>query len=238
MSTPKAKRDDALPNKILARLTEAGTSGLATSKLPGAGKYRKEVLDQLLADRRIGNLGTENKACYVLAEHYKPLELAAAHVEGKATAGRVTVYTLSKLEAGSAGEVRNQVRKAVETLTKQRVLLRIRPGKTDYWLHVASIRPLLEKEHTSTAELSPKSLAGAYARATKAVGFADIPIALLKRESGMELEPLHQALLELSRSGKAVLSLGDWSLSSEEERAGALCLDGRQYLQVRMLDQS
>lgn len=238
MGNTREPKDDALPDKILAKLAAAGAAGLATSKLPGAAADRKEALRRLSAERRIGNLGTENKARYVLAEHFQPLELAAAHVERKATPGRATAYTLPKLEAGSAGEVRQQVRKAVETLTKQRVLLKISLGKTSYWLHTASIQPLMpEADDFASAAAPPRpKLTDAYARAKRAEGFSDVPISLLQRESGLEMNALHEALLELSRSGQAVLSLGDWSLAADDERAAAFYLDGRQYLRVRLLD--
>jgi len=40
--------------------------------------------------------------------------------------------------------------------------------------------------------------------------------------------------LELCRAGRAVPSIGDWSLSSPAERGAALYINGRPHLRIRL----
>ena len=65
-------------------------------------------------------------------------------------------------------------------------------------------------------------------------GFPDVKISVLARA----LEPsaargLPERLKAMWRAGEATLSLGDWSLASEETRAAAVEMDGEKYLLVR-----
>jgi hypothetical protein len=62
-----------------------------------------------------------------------------------------------------------------------------------------------------------------------------VSIADRLRESGAELPALHHWLLDAHRSGRAVLSLGDWSLATGAERSAALAWNGERYLQARLL---
>jgi hypothetical protein len=48
------------------------------------------------------------------------------------------------------------------------------------------------------------------------------------------MDALKHFLLDESRQGRAVLTLGDWSVSSEETRAGAIELFGKPHLLVRL----
>ncbi len=235
---PKTPID--LPAVILAKLEAAGKQGLQTSKMPDSKKQRGTVLAQLEAERKIGNLGSKKSGRYVLTEYFKPLELAAEHIEALATPGKATVFTLSKLQQKTGGAVKEQIQKAINILTKEKKLILVKVGQTNYWIHAASLRPLLTEEMESFPPEGPESvmssdLGPAYERAKEKEGFPDVLISALLKESGLTVARLHEELPRLARSGKAVLSLGDYSLSDEEERAAALRLDGRTYLRVRLL---
>jgi hypothetical protein len=73
----------------------------------------------------------------------------------------------------------------------------------------------------------------AYHNLTRKDGFSDVAIGDLQRLTGIDMETLKAYIRIQCREGRAVLSTGDWSLSSEQTRAGAIESRGRQYLLVR-----
>lgn len=75
----------------------------------------------------------------------------------------------------------------------------------------------------------------AYTAVVGRTGFPAVMLSELLKESGAELSALHAWLLGEHRGGRAVLSLGDWSLASETERAAALSINSERYLQARLL---
>jgi hypothetical protein len=85
-------------------------------------------------------------------------------------------------------------------------------------------------------ELNRKLVLEAYQKVSQRAGFSNVEIYQLQQELGAPMDALKAFLLEESRHGRAVLSLGDWSLSSEETRSGAVELQGSQYLLVRFKD--
>ncbi len=64
-------------------------------------------------------------------------------------------------------------------------------------------------------------------------GFNDIEITELRRELRCNLDTLKEFILEKSRQGMAVLTMGDWSLSDEPTREGVIYQRGKPYLMVR-----
>ena len=73
----------------------------------------------------------------------------------------------------------------------------------------------------------------AYQRVSQRIGYSNIPIYELQRESRIRPDQLKALILEESRKGNAVLSLGDWSLSSDAVRSAAIEIRGDRYLLVR-----
>ena len=88
-------------------------------------------------------------------------------------------------------------------------------------------------EINNPATVDPAAVARAYARLKRHIGFSDVAISDVAREAGIELELFKTWLRAECRAGRAVLSTGDWSLSSEATRAGAIESRGRNYLLVR-----
>jgi len=92
-------------------------------------------------------------------------------------------------------------------------------------------------------ELAPAALPAAEERLISAyhelvgrTGYPAVTISELQRTSGCPTDEVKEWLLEGHRSGRVVLSLGDWSLASEQERAAAIPLGGERYLQARLLE--
>jgi hypothetical protein len=237
--------------KILQKLIAAGPAGLTKSKLgvKDAGSAYGRALKQLEKDRQVANLGSVKKTWYVLSEHFKPLEIACEQIEAAALALRPskpdTAELLSRkdLEKGCIGEVRKKVDEALDRLVRQSTLLKMRRGRTVYFVHAESLRHLVPPVATvprhvprnvqpSTA-LNRGLVMEAYQRVSRRTGYSNIPIYELQQECRMPLEQIKALILEESRNGNAVLSLGDWSLSSEAVRSAAIDIRGDRYLLVR-----
>jgi len=89
---------------------------------------------------------------------------------------------------------------------------------------------------TKPAAVDRRGAMEAYNRARTRLGYVNIEIAELQRESGIPLDELKAFLIEESRAGRAVLSLGDASVSSAEAREAAVELLGKKNLLVRLDD--
>jgi hypothetical protein len=82
---------------------------------------------------------------------------------------------------------------------------------------------------------SPGRVREAYQALMQRSGFPAVSIAKLAGAAGAELDALKAVLREEYTAGRIVLSLGDWSIASDEDRRGVIELHGQRYLQVRWL---
>jgi len=225
--------------KILAKLREAGPDGLTKSKLGAKDLKSKagQALNALLKDRQVANLGTEKKSCYVQIEHFTPLERACKQIEKNAVsmkqARESTIELLIRkdLDKGCKGEIRKKVDEAIDWLVKEKRLIKLRRARTFYYLHMDKIRELLLKQKVEP--LDHETVLAAYNRVKQRLGYSNVEISELKKELGVPMNQVKAFLLEESRRGNAVLTLGDWSVSSEEIRSGAIELYGKPHLLVR-----
>lgn len=250
---------ESVKEKLLTKLRSAGPAGLAKGKLGiGAAKGRSaQAFNELIAERKIANLGTAARSCFVVTEHFNPLERACARIEENARAavaarGKAIDLLIQKdLEKGCVGEVRKKAAEAIDWLVREGRLLRFRRSRTHYYIHAGTVSPSIaaadgdQPEMPSPgpaaaalpAALERQAVAAAYRRLRQRLGFSNVEIAELRREAGCAMEALKEFLLEESRAGRAVLSLGDASVSSEESRAAAIELFGRPHLLVRLDDE-
>jgi hypothetical protein len=123
---------------------------------------------------------------------------------------------------------------AITRLVEQKRLLAFThaSGKKQTPLYIAasSLRELLGGETQRTTDIP-----AAYAELVRRTGFPAVMLSELQLESGVELTALHRWARAEHQAGRAVLSLGDWSLASVAQRAAMLELNGERYLQVRLL---
>jgi hypothetical protein len=93
-----------------------------------------------------------------------------------------------------------------------------------------------------TPELTPDELQSkvmdAYAKVKARGKFSDVWISDLQEQAGIEMNTLEAFLLKESREGRAVLSLGDssLSLSTQANRDAAIIINGDSHLMVRFLE--
>lgn len=244
--------------EILGKLKTAGASGLGKGGLgiKDAKSLGARALKALEENRRVGNLGTPKKTRYVLTEFYRPLELASGQIESNAKKTRLSrsgileLLSRKDLEKGCEGQIRKKVNEAVDLLVKEQRLFRFRRGRSIFFVHAERFHgavPVIPSEEPSetvtdapagiplvSAGLDRGELLAAYQRLTRRLGYSNVEISGLRREAGCSMDALKHFLLEESRRGRAVLSLGDWSVSSEETRAGAIELFGKPHLLVRL----
>jgi len=231
--------------KILKKLNDTGPSGLSKSKL-GTSKSLGSALNELLKEKVIGNLGTSKRVRYVLIEFYNPIETACEEIE-KFTAveprgKELTTFTLTKIRSKlTAGIIRKKADEAIDFLVNERKLLKVKAcGRTNF-LHASTVKSYLGRfdEYTENssvnADINRDIILESYERIKLQKGFPNIEIYELQQDLAVPMDKLKSFLLEESRKGRAVLSLGDWSLSSDEVRNGAIDLDGKPHLIVRFL---
>jgi hypothetical protein len=235
---------------IIAKLSDSGPVGLTKSKLgiKNAKSPSARALKELLDDRQAANLGSSRKTRYVLIEHFKPLELACEQIEKNAKnaklgrQGQIPLLIRNDLEKGCEGEVRKKVDEAIDWLVKEQKLLRAQRGRTIYYLSADRMRALFAEqaalplsdldEQKEEPALDKSTVFTAYLRVRIRLGYSNVEISELRKELDIPMDRLKSFLLEQSRLGNVVLSLGDWSVSSEAVRAGAIELYGRPHLLV------
>lgn len=75
----------------------------------------------------------------------------------------------------------------------------------------------------------------AYARLSRQSRSPYVFLSRLRDEIGVPIEEFHAFLRREQAAGRAVLSIGDWSAASEEERSAVLQAEGRSFIKVRLV---
>jgi hypothetical protein len=253
-------RGDAVESqkeRILAKLNEAGAAGLTKTQLGGqsAKGATVQALRELLSERKVANLGSPTRSCFVSIQNFNPLERACAQVEKNALSAKSTpdhaieLLTRKELEKGCTGEVRKKIAEALDWLVKEKRLVKLRRSRSVYFLSAEKLGRIVALTTLESGEAiepssppSPIAASGsidrklvlaAYQRLRSRLGYSNVEISQLQRELKIPMDALKRFLLEESSRGHAVLSLGDWSVSSDEIRSGAIELFGKPHLLVR-----
>ncbi len=143
-----------------------------------------------------------------------------------------TLWSRAELSRRLTPAERPQLDAALTRLQEDRQLLGLSQGKGMYYVFAGPMRGWLAG---SAMVAAPPLLGETYRRLVReSGGFPDVKISALRAA----LDPtaagtLAAELVAAWRRGDATLSLGDWSLASEETRAAAVELDGEKYLLVR-----
>jgi hypothetical protein len=231
--------------EILAKLETATERGLSKSQLLGKSKIkaRTSVFEDLLTNRKIANIGTVGKPRYVTIENFKPLELAYAALEAKATPGKVVLFLASEFESACVGAVKSAVPEAIKRLIQDRKLIPIKRARSLYYLHAESLRHFVDsptlasgpEQPQPTGKVDEAAIREAYRRLVSETGFSDVRISDLCRRAGVKADQIKSWLLAQSRQGIISPTRGDWSLAGPDERAAAIEINGEQHLRIRFL---
>jgi hypothetical protein len=228
--------------EMLARLAAAGPNGLSKGglELPSpsarAGTPYHQALKRLEKEGRIGNLGSPQKPRYVTAEHFRPLEIAYEQIAARAKEAGVRLSSNSGLTRGLRGAaVKKKADEALKLLVQEGVLLRLKWAGNPLYLHTSALPgPAHAGGPAAQKPVDREAIRRAYDETVRHFGYADVLILELHRRLGGDLESLKQALLADCRTGEAIPGVGDWSLSSEQERAAALYINGHPHLRIRL----
>lgn len=190
------------------------------------------MLRELLRSGEIGNLGARNRPRYVLREHYRPLELAYERIVDLTRVTPPKLLSKTQLKKSLKQPLLGHADEALALLVKERRLLQLRWGNTLLYLAAPTAAP---QPDGSADQVSWARISVAYRQTVEEFGYADVLIHEVHVRLGGALETLLNALKAGISQGKVITSVGDWSLSSEQERAAALYVNGRPHLRVRLI---
>ena len=140
----------------------------------------------------------------------------------------------AQFNKGLPGKVKQELDRAIETLIKNHQLMKLKHGNSIFHLHestILSFFPSTDQKSTSLfetpkADLDRKKVLSEYMKIKSQTGYSNIEIYHLQQALGVGMDILEPFLLDESRKGSAVLSFGDWSLSSDEIRSCSIDIDG------------
>lgn len=231
------------------RIAAAGAQGITAGglRLPRSasqeGRSYRAALERLLARGDIGNLGTVQRPRYVGREHFKPLEIAHEHIAGRAREAGVRLSSKRSLAEGLRGAPATKADEALKLLVAEQELVRLRWAGRPVYVHASALpaaaspaapRPAAAPSAPERPTVEDAALRRAYQETVREFGYPDVLIHEIHLRLGGELEPLKESLRALCRIGQAVPGVGDWSLSTDPERAAALYIQGRPHLRIRL----
>ena len=235
---------------LLKLLETTGSKGLNKSGLKiNASKIKNQALKELENEKKIVNLEGRGRYLYVLKEFDTPLERACDRLEEILSSQKSKLLSkkqlITQFSKGSPGKVKKELDRAIDWLIKDNRLVKLKYGSSIFHLHLSTISrlfPSTDQDLTSLSEKSKtdmdrKKVLNAYMKIASQTGYSNIEIYRLQQELGVGMEILEPFLLNESKQGAAVLSFGDWSLSSEEIRSCSIEIDGTPHLLVRFKSQ-
>ncbi|MBF0226908.1 MAG: hypothetical protein HQK76_15790 [Desulfobacterales bacterium] len=227
---------------ILKAITDAGAKGLKKTALKiTPQKNLNQAIKELEKEQKIGNLETGNKSLFVLKEFDSPLEMACDIIEKKILSSKKVLFSKTKLvkdcSKGIPGKVKKQIDNAINWMIKENKFYKEKAGASIFLIYIPSLPcltsniPKLEEKNYNT--LNRDKVINAYNALKKETGFSNVEIYSLLQKTEVSMDSLKEFLLEESRQKRAVLSMGDWSLSSEEVRSCAIYINDKPHLLVR-----
>ncbi|MBF0609273.1 MAG: hypothetical protein SFH39_10300 [Candidatus Magnetobacterium sp. LHC-1] len=219
----------AYQNEILAKLREAGGRGVSKGGLGigSKGTYKAQALRELEEKKEVVNLklyeGEIRKTLYVLRE-FNFVDRLCDIIE-KRFIDKGVILPFSEKQI-----------KDIQKVVKGATVIQVKLAFT--WLLNEGLRVRCGAPSADTgttpAALTRELVLAAYERVKERCGFSDdVEIADLREDLKVSQGQLEAFLRQESRQGKAVLSQGDWSLSDDKTRSGAINLFGKPHLLVR-----
>ncbi len=184
---------------------------------------------------------THRPAVAAASEHAPTPEAVAARLLALAPRGELpALWSRAELARRLTAAERPALDAALARLQADRQVLALRQGKSAVWVFAGPLRGWLDGSavvEEAAGPLERATLDNAYQQLVReSGGFPDVKISALKAALGPAAAggTLAAELVACWRRGEGTLSLGDWSLASEETRAAAVELNGEKYLLVRL----
>ena len=189
----------------------------------------------------------EAKKWFLKAAEAKPFFLKSISVKSKYELGRIykeeEEYNEAKKWFLKAAKKKGSTSEG-DAAKSEYELGRIYKEEGDYneaekWFLKASKTSPFTPEDISTqskyelGEIYEEQVLEAYGKVKERADSLNVEIYELQQELGTPMDQLKKFILKSCHQDRAVLSFGDWSLSSEESRTGAIYLVGNPHLLVR-----
>ena len=244
------KTEEDYKKEFLAKIENAREKGVSKSALCTSKSSEEKVkaFTALHKANEISDIGTKKYPRWVLPRYKnQPFEIAYNHIEKKAKESKELLISKNKLIAGLKGRPKNEFDEALRILAQEKKIIMLKAARSFLCIHIDRLIPFMPEpaslapnpnEPASPApnpEELRKSVMDSYQKVKQRFHFSDIWIFELFQEAGLQMDVLKNFLLKESREGRAVLSYGDWSLSSDEIHTGAIEINGDQHLMVRFL---
>ena len=244
------KTEEDYKKEFLAKIENAREKGVSKSALcTSKGSEEKvKAFTALHKANEISDIGTKKYPRWVLPRYKnQPFEIAYNHIEKKTKESKELLISKNKLIAGLKGRPKNEFDEALRILAQEKKIIMLKAARSFLCIHIDRLIPFMPEpaslapnpnEPASPApnpEELRKSVMDSYQKVKQRFHFSDIWIFELFQEAGLQMDVLKNFLLKESREGRAVLSYGDWSLSSDEIHTGAIEINGDQHLMVRFL---
>lgn len=226
--------DASYEQEILRRLSEAGAAGLNKTQLGihGLKTPKAKALESLLKRREIANLGSDKKTRYVLVQYFQSLELAYEHIETLSRQLGIKLSSQNSLTVELKGQIKKKADEALKLLVQEGKLIKLSHAGKPVYLHVSALPKTLATPVSIQAP-TDAAILKAYKETVAEFGYPDVLIHEVFLRLGGDLEAFKAALKQACQEGKAVANVGDWSLSSPEERNAALYINGSPHLRIR-----
>ena len=244
------KTEEDYKKEFLAKIENAREKGVSKSALCTSKSSEEKVkaFTALHKANEISDIGTKKYPRWVLPRYKnQPFEIAYNHIEKKTKESKELLISKNKLIAGLKGRPKNEFDEALRILAQEKKIIMLKAARSFLCIHIDRLIPFMPEpaslapnpnEPASPApnpEELRKSVMDSYQKVKQRFHFSDIWIFELYKEAGLQMDVLKNFLLKESREGRAVLSYGDWSLSSDEIHTGAIEINGDQHLMVRFL---
>lgn len=224
--------------EILRHLSKAGATGLSKTQLGirGSKTPKADVLESLLKRREIANIGSDSKKRYVLAQYFQPLEMAYKHIETLSNQRGIKLSSQSVLTVELKGQFKKKADEALKLLVQEGKLIKLSYAGRPIYLHSSALplaSPLQSPSPPSPPLPSLEAIRNAYNATVTAFGYPDVRIHEVFLRLGGNLETFKATLKQACQEGITIPSVGDWALSSPDERNAALYVNGDPHLRIR-----
>jgi hypothetical protein len=231
---------DQARQDVLEKLRGAGAKGGSppAAKTEPKRSLLLQAVEELETERAIFADRTVKKPKFFLIEFAPTAESVAGKIEQLAALKHPELLGLPELKKAAKKLEQTFFAEAIQQLESSRRLLKLRRKTAALYAHGESLRGALGEARnsapSSSAPFAEQAVRKAYRELLRDTGFPDVEISALQAATGAPMEPLKEWLRAEHRHGRAVFGLGDWSLASEQARAGVIELRGDRYLVVRL----
>lgn len=243
MATATKSRKKPIPTieqcktEIIDRLTSADGEGLLGSKLSLRQRHYKQAMEELLGAGEVVVLNVTKKTrIYLLSKFAPSLEDVYNKIDSKLSEKTGILFTQREMKSlclkCCSKPESIYISEAIRYLIGENRMIPVKRRNSTYYLHSAYLKQFISVWERSAIPQKERVFE-AYQRLSRQSGWQDIWLSDLYRESGVEIGGLKSLLKEESHMGRVVLSRGDWSLASDEERMAAVYIDGEPFLFVR-----